>query len=73
MSADEHWRSTPPMAEFLHLYPMVGTFAWIGLAEQAFEDLAQGEQDTSVLVEIALDTTARKEACERWTAQHPGG
>ncbi|EKM52626.1 uncharacterized protein PHACADRAFT_198672 [Phanerochaete carnosa HHB-10118-sp] len=64
MSLLEHflqdWRETPialdDVTEFLRLNPIVGTFTWLELVDQALGDWAHGKDDSLVLLKVDLHT-----------------
>ncbi|EKM56345.1 uncharacterized protein PHACADRAFT_71216, partial [Phanerochaete carnosa HHB-10118-sp] len=62
------WRETPialdDVAEFLRLNPIVGTFTWLELVDQALGDRARGEDDSLALLKVDLHTVRRKAAYE---------
>jgi ribonuclease HI len=81
MSAREHalrlWRDAPPdveeVAEFLLLNPMVATFRWLELGDQASEGAASGGLDSTASLRVKLHTLMRKEAYTRWVRSRPDG
>lgn len=71
------WRETPPdledVAEFLRLNPVVGTFQWLELVDQAMADRERGETNSIALLKTELHTRIRKRAHTRWTQAFPRG
>lgn len=71
------WRETPPdledVAEFLRLNPVVGTFQWLELVDQAIADREQGETSSIALLKTELHTRIRKRAHNHWTRAFPRG
>lgn len=79
MDAAEHalqeWRSSAPtiksVSEFLQLNPIVGTFQWLDLVEEAFSDQERGEPNSFAMLKVSLHTGKRKEAYGLWSARNP--
>ena len=71
----QDWRSTPikldDVAEFLQLNPVVSTFTWLELVDEALQDRASGDLESLALLKIELHTRRRKAAYERWVVDHP--
>ncbi|GJE92813.1 hypothetical protein PsYK624_089700 [Phanerochaete sordida] len=71
----QEWRAAPPslddVAEFLRLNPAVGTFQWMELVDRALADRAEGAGVTINTLKAALHSTMRRQAYDRWLAEHP--
>lgn len=69
------WRNTPQgidnIREFLQLNPMVGTFEWGDLVEEAISDRDEGVHDSWAIWKVTMHTEMRKRAYERWSEAHP--
>lgn len=69
------WRESPPdledVAEFLRLNPVVGTFQWLELVDQAIADREQGVTNSMALLKTEIHTRIRQRAYARWTQAFP--
>lgn len=68
------WQKKPPkledIAEFLTLNPVLATFPWLELVDNAFHDLEQGDAESIAVPKAHLHTHVRKVAYERWVEEH---
>ncbi len=72
----QEWRSSAPtiksVSEFLQLNPIVGTFQWLDLVEEAFSNQERSEPNSFAMLKVSLHTGKRKEAYGLWTRRERG-